>query len=100
MQPAQKSESPEEHYRCADGVSRTTTSQSIRGKKEGSEKLIRRHATTLMKSEKVYAQRNMIWHSAAVQGMFRSECVDVLLPRTGAKGNICMGVRRHGPRQM
>ena len=61
------------------------------------EKLIRRHATRL---KKVYVQRNVIWHYAVFQGMFRRENVDIFLPCTGPKGYVGMRVRRHGPRQM
>jgi hypothetical protein len=53
-----------------------------------------------MKSGKVYAQWNVIWHNAAFQGMFCGENVDVFLPCASPKGYVGMGVRRHGPRQM
>jgi hypothetical protein len=53
-----------------------------------------------MKSEKACAQRNVIWHSAACQRMFRAEKVDVFLPCASPKGYVGMRVRRHGPRQM
>jgi hypothetical protein len=53
-----------------------------------------------MKSEKVYAQRDVIWYNAAFQGMFRRENVDIFLPCASPKGYVGMRVRRHGPRQM
>jgi hypothetical protein len=53
-----------------------------------------------MVSKKVHAQRNVIWHYAAFQGVFRRESVDVLLLCASTKGNVGMRVRRHGPRQM
>lgn len=52
-----------------------------------------------MEPEKLHAQRNVIWHNA-VQGVCSRENVDVLLLCAGAKGNVCVRVRRHGPRQM
>jgi hypothetical protein len=53
-----------------------------------------------MESQKLHAQRNVIWHNAAVQRVRRRENVDVVLICARAKRNVCMRVRRHGPRQM